>query len=131
MDDARETMWCRRMRDRHPDEAAQWPAETLQSTVRSALQICPSLEIEEERDIARFIALAMVLTDAQKQSPLVQGVMQRVLAHFDWDATKRLDFLHTHLVGRPVSPDEMDFGPTFVPTAPEADDQFEDDELDD
>jgi hypothetical protein len=32
--------------------------------------------------------------------------------------TKKLDFLYKHVVGRPVSPNEPDFGPGFVPPSP-------------
>lgn len=109
--------WVRRMQARHPEQAEAFGEEALRMAVVHALALTPRLEIEEERDVARFLALALLLTPEQKRSRLVEGVMRRVLAHLEWDASKRLDFLHEHLVGRPVSSDEMDFGPRFVPDA--------------
>lgn len=108
--------WVRCIEGRHPEEAKALGEAELRTVVRQSLAIAPQLEIEEERDVARFIALAVLLTPEQKRSRLVEGVMRRVLAHFDWDATKRLDFLHRHLVRRPVSPNEIDFGPGFLPS---------------
>ena len=107
--------WVRRMESRHPEETRALGQVELRTAVQQSLTLAPQLEIEEERDVARFIALAVLLTPEQKRSRLVEGVLRRVLAHFDWDATKRLDFLHRHLVGRPVSPEEPDFGPGFLP----------------
>lgn len=109
--------WVRRMQERHPEPSERLGEASLRMVVEQSLALCPRLEIEDERDIARFIALALLLTPEQKQSKLVEGVMRRVLAHLDWDASKRLDFLHRHLVGRPVDPNEPDFGPNFIPAA--------------
>jgi hypothetical protein len=61
------------------------------------------------------VALRVLLTPEQRQSGLIQGVLVRVLGHLDWPSTKRLDFVYNHVVGRPVSPNEMDFGADFAP----------------
>jgi hypothetical protein len=108
----------KRLQGRYPAQTRDIdPAELLRRT-REALALCPALEITDEKDVFRFIALSVLITDEQKRSKLVEGVTRRILANLDWDSEKRLDFLYKHLVGRPVSPDEMDFGPTFIPGPP-------------
>jgi hypothetical protein len=110
-----EMRWVKRLQSRYPEPTRDIDPAELRTRVREALALSPTLEITEEKDLFRFIALGVLLTHEQKKSKLVEGVTRRILGNLDWDSTKRLDFLYKHLVGRPVSPDEMDFGPTFIP----------------
>lgn len=111
-----ELRWVKRLQGRYPEHTRGIDPEELRQRVREAFALNPTLEITEEKDAFRLIALSVLLTPEQKRSTLAQGVMQRVLAHLDWDATQRLDFLYKHLIGRPVSSKEMDFGPNFIPS---------------
>jgi hypothetical protein len=87
----------------------------LHQIVRRALKKCVSLLIEDEKDVFRYIALFVLLTPEQRVSRLVQGTVIRVLTNLSWGSRQRLDFIYRHVVGRPVSANEMDFGPLFVP----------------
>jgi hypothetical protein len=107
--------WVRRLQWRHPREARAWREPELLETIRTALATCPELEIVEEADVLRYLALRVLLTPEQRRSPLLQGVLVRILGNLDWDAEKRLDFVYKHVVGRPVSPEEPDLGPGFAP----------------
>lgn len=88
----------------------------LLEMVQATLSTCPTLEIVDDEDIFRYAALRVLLTPEQKQSPLIQGVLVRILSNLDWDSKKRLDFVYKHVVGRPVSPQETNFGKYFPPT---------------
>jgi hypothetical protein len=85
--------------------------------VRAYLPLREALSIEEDKDVMRFLGLGLLITPEQRRSPLIEGVVRRILAAPDWEADKKLDFLYEHVVGRPVSPNEPDFGPGFVPDA--------------
>jgi hypothetical protein len=114
--DAQVKLWTLRLRGRFPDESQDLPDAELQKRVRGLLGLTETLRIVEDKDVLRFIALmSVLLTPEQRRSPLVEGVVKRIMAAQDWDAEKRLDFLYEHIVGRPVSADEPDLGPTFVP----------------
>jgi hypothetical protein len=116
-----EQRWVHHLQARFPDETRGRAEQDLARQVRGLLSLCGPLQIAAEKDVLRFIALmAVLLTPEQQGSRLVQGVVRRILAAPDWDAAKRLDFLYEHVVGRPVSPDEPDLGPTFVPADPRA-----------
>lgn len=106
----------KRLQGRYLEQTQNVPETELLRRVRESLAVVPALEITDERDIFRFVALSVLLAPEQKASKLVEGVMHRILSNLDWDSGKRLDFLYKHLVGRPVSPNEMDFGPAFVPS---------------
>ncbi|MEY4508565.1 MAG: hypothetical protein RLZZ450_687 [Pseudomonadota bacterium] len=109
-------LWVLRLKGRFPDQTRELTTQELQRRVKVLLSLCEPLQIEDEHDVLRFIALLVVqLTPEQRNSKLIEGVVRRVLAAEDWDAEKRLDFLYEHVVGRPVSEDEPDLGPTFVP----------------
>ena len=110
-----ELRWVKRLQGRYPEQTRGVDPAELRQRIREALAVCPALELTEEKDLFRFIALSVLLSPEQKKSRLVEGVMRRILANLDWDGAKRLDFLYKHLVGRPVSPDELDFGPSFIP----------------
>ncbi len=110
-----ELRWVKRIQGRYPEQACIIDLAELRQRVREALVLCPALVITEEKDVFRFIALGVLVTSEQKRSKLVEGVVRRILGNLDWESSKRLDFLYKHLVGRPVSPDEIDFGPTFIP----------------
>ncbi|MDB4977087.1 MAG: hypothetical protein JWN48_5428 [Myxococcaceae bacterium] len=109
-------LWVLRLQGRFPDQTRELTKQELERRVGGLLSLCEPLHIEDERDVLRLIALlAVQLTPEQRNSKLIEGVVRRVLAAEDWDAEKRLDFLYEHVVGRPVSADEPDLGPTFVP----------------
>jgi hypothetical protein len=112
-----EQLWTRRLRARFPDQTRGIEAGKLERLVRNSLPLCGPLAIEEDKDILRFLGLAVLVTPEQRRSPLIEGVVRRILSNPDWEAGKRLDFLYKHIVGRPVSPDEPDLGPSFVPPA--------------
>lgn len=112
-----EMLLVKRLQGRYPEQTHGLPEKELLRRVREALAVAPALEITEEKDVFRFVALSVLLTPEQKTSKLVEGVLRRILANVDWEGEKRLDFLYKHLVGRAVSPNEMDFGPNFVPSA--------------
>lgn len=110
-----ELRWVKRLQGRYLEQTRDLDPVELLRRVRESLMLCPTLQITEEKDIFRFLALSVLLTPDQKKSKLVEGVTRRILSNLDWDGTRRLDFLYKHLVGRPVSQDEMDFGPNFIP----------------
>ena len=83
--------------------------------VKASLSTCGTLRIADESDVLRYVALRILLTPQQKASRLIQGVLVRILSHPDWSSQKRLDFVYKHVVGRPVSPREQDFGRDFPP----------------
>jgi hypothetical protein len=116
--DQEQERWVKRLQGRYPEQTRVLDPAELLRRVRESLALCPPLEITEEKDIFRFLALSVLLTPEQKKSTLVEGVMRRILSNLDWDGTRRLDFLYKHLVGRPVSQNEMDFGPNFIPGPP-------------
>jgi hypothetical protein len=113
-----EKLWVRRVEAQFPEQARQSDPARLTRLVRTYLRLREPLDIEQDKDLLRFLGLALLITPEQRRSPLFQGVTRRILAAPDWDATKKLDFLFKHVVGRRVSPEEPDFGPNFVPSTP-------------
>lgn len=108
-------VWVKRLRARYPGQTQGLDDARLEAVVREALTACIMLEIIEERDIFRAIALRVLLTPEQRQSKLIKGALLRIMCNLEWDAKKRLDFVYRHIVGRSASPDEPDIGPSFVP----------------
>jgi hypothetical protein len=110
-----QTLFLRRLRGRYPEETAGIDADRLTEIVRNGLKRCPPLMIRDPRDVLRFLALGVLITPEQKKSKLLEAVLRRVLeAVEDWSATKRMDFIYKHIVGRPPPNPEPDFGPWFV-----------------
>jgi hypothetical protein len=109
-------LWVRRLQWRYPTQTKMIVEAKLAAMVQEALSSCKALEIADEKEVFRFVALRVLLTQEQRQSPLIQGVLVRILSNLDWDSKKRLDFIYKHVVGRPVSSDEIDFGKDFAPT---------------
>jgi hypothetical protein len=107
--------WLKKLKDRYPHESAKVEEPLLLEMVRESLGTCAVLQISDPDDMLRYIALRVLLTPEQRQSRLIRGVLIRTLTYLDWDARKRLDFIYKHIIGRPVSKDEIDFGPLFVP----------------
>lgn len=108
-------MWVRRIRARYPEESGRFTSKQLEDSMPGWLDLLEPLQLAEHGDQVRSISLCVLLTPEQRRSKLVQGVLKRIMAHLEWDAKLRLDFVYKHLVGRPVSPDEEDFGPKFIP----------------
>jgi hypothetical protein len=106
---------AREIRSRHPKESAQYSEAQLAEMVAASLATCGPLQIQEHEDILRYAALRVLITPEQRASPLIRGVAQRILSSLSWSPSKRLDFVYQHIVGRPVSANEPDFGPLFVP----------------
>lgn len=74
-----------------------------------------NLGFTEHEDQVRYLSLCVLLTPEQRQSKLVQGVLQRVLSNLNWEPSQRLNFINTHIVERPVSVDEEDFSLSRIP----------------
>jgi hypothetical protein len=108
--------WVHRVEWRYPKESNELNAAQLRQAVQEALASCAPLEIDNDYDIFRFVALRVLLTPEQTQSHLIQGAVVRTLSNLDWDCTKRLDFVYKHIVGRAVLFPETDFGRDFAPT---------------
>lgn len=109
-----------RLRARYPNPTKGLSADALTALVANALALCGPLQITAARDVTRFLALSVRITPAQKASPFLAQVTRRVLAHTDWPARQRLDFIDKHVVGRPPPDPEPDFGPWFVDPSPPA-----------
>jgi hypothetical protein len=111
--------YLRRLRGRYPNETAGMSSSHLMETVREALGRCPPLLIRKPRDVLRFLALVVIIAPKQNESKFLRAVNRRVLyAVEDWTATKRLDFIYKHVVGRPAPDPEPDFGPWFAEAPP-------------
>jgi len=111
--------YFRRLRGRYPNETAGMNPNHLMQAVREALSRCPSLLIRKPRDVLRFLALVVIFAPKQDESKFLSTVIRRVVnAIDDWTATKRLDFIYKHVVGRPPPNPEPDFGPWFVEAVP-------------
>jgi hypothetical protein len=114
-DPEEQSLYLRRLRHRYRKESAVLDQAQLREMVLDRLKLCPRLRIRDPRDVLRFLALSVLITPIQRQSPFIDNVMRRILeAVNDWSATKRLDFIYKHVVGRPVPVPEPDFGP-WVP----------------
>lgn len=108
-------MWAKRLRARYPARAREFDDVQLDELVRAALAACAPLQVTETRDIFRTLALRVLLTPEQKQSKLTEGALLRIMCNLEWSAQKRLDFVYKHIIGRPIAPDEPDFGVAFIP----------------
>jgi hypothetical protein len=118
-DPEQQESYIRKLRGRYPKETAGMARDQLMELVREALARCPPLKIREPRDVLLFVALCILITPQQRKSKLLESVLRRVLeAIEDWSATKRLDFIYKHVVGRPAPDPEPDFGPWFVGATP-------------
>jgi len=119
-DDAEEQRrYVLRLRARYAKELTGVNADRLDEIVRVGLAQCPPLRIRRPIDVLRFLALAFLITPEQRRSKLLQAVIWRVLgAVDDWTASKRLDFVYKHVVGRPAQDPEPDFGPWYLQTLP-------------
>ena len=58
-----------------------------------------ALQIHEEENLARFMAIPLMLTREQLLNPSVQEILVRVLNNLEQDEHQRLDFLYKHLPG--------------------------------
>ncbi len=108
-------LWVARVRARYPRESARYTPAQLADSMVGWVDLLDPLGLEEHEDRVRFLALSVLLTPEQRRSRLVNGVIRRVMGNTDWEPGQRLDFIYKHLVDRPVSPDEEEFGPAFVP----------------
>lgn len=112
--------YFRRLRGLYREETAGMAPDQLMGIVREALTQCKILRIRKPRDVLRFLALSILITPEQKKSKLLGTVTRRVLEAVDeWSATKRLDFIYKHVVGRPPPNPELDFGPWFLEVPPQ------------
>ena len=110
-----ELLWVKRLRWCYPKQTREIEDSKLLELVQTALPFCEPLQITDENDILRFLALSFLITPEQKQSHLIEGTVRRTLSNLDWDSKKRLNFIYKHVIGRPVSPNEMNWGEFFVP----------------
>ena len=117
-DPEEQLLYLQRFRGRYPSETAELDPDELMEQVRTTLQRCPELRIRDPRDVLRFLALSIILRPGQ-DSPFLETVLGVVLqATDDWSATKRLDFIFKHLVGRTSPASEPDFGPWYEDDRP-------------
>ena len=107
-----------RLCSRYRFETANHSGQHILSIVQKAFAGCVALEIYGKKEIYRFLALSILLTSDQLSSPLIEGVLKRIIGNTDWSDKKRLDFLYTHLIGRSDRSDDTDFGDGFVPQHP-------------
>ena len=105
------SLYVRRFRARFRKETAGLDQARLEEIVGARLRVCPRLRIRDPHDVLRFIALSVLLTAEQMESRFLDAVCRRVLGAVDeWSATKRLDFVYKHVVGRPPPVPEPEFG---------------------
>ena len=123
-DDPREQLrYFRRLRSAYKKHAALIEDQELKRLVREGLGLCNSLEIKSPQEVVRFIALRFLVTQEQRNSPLLDHVIRLVIENTDYSARRRLNFLYKHVLGRPVPNPEPNFGPWFVNDA-DSDRQF-------
>ena len=99
----------------YPTESAKFGHDRLEEMVQQSLAATAGLAINDPEDVFRYAALRVLLTPAQRQSPLLYGTTARILSNLGWDAKHRLDFIYRHVIGRSVSAHELDLGKNFVP----------------
>jgi hypothetical protein len=110
--------YLRQLQWRYPVESGAVDEAWLENAVHAGLALCPPLRIHDPKEVLRFLALALLLTPAQKQSALLMTVVYRVLMAIDtWGARKRLRFIHTFVVARTPPDPEPDFGVWFIADA--------------
>jgi len=108
-------VYLRRLQERYPKETALVDEARLRGIVREGLKLCPVLRIEDPKEVVQFLALRFLITPEQRKSALLETVIKRVMVATDsWSATKPLNFIYQHLVGRPPPDAEPDFGPWFI-----------------
>lgn len=113
-------LWSCRMKSRYPRQAARYNDEQIRKSMVGWLGLMENLGFTEHEEQVRYLSLCVLLSPEQRQSKLVQGTLQRVLSNLTWEPSQRLDFIYAHLVGRPVSGDEEDFGPQLLFLPPES-----------
>jgi hypothetical protein len=103
------------LRWRYPEETGAVDGSALEAAIREGLKLCPTLRINDLKEVRRFLALTFLLTPAQKKSPLLGTVVYRiVMALAYWGARKRMNFIYKFVVGRPPPEVEPDFGTWFI-----------------
>ena len=114
-DPEEQTLYGKKFFGRYAKELAGFDRGQVMDSVKEALKLCPPLRIKAPHDVLRFLELKILIAPATRQSPFLETVTRRVLeAVEDWSATKRLDFIFKHVVGRPPPASEPDFGPWFI-----------------
>lgn len=109
-DPEEQMLYLRRFRGRYP-QTAGLDEDLLLEMIRENLALCPPLLIRHPNDVLRFLKLRILIAPKQ-QSQFLQTVTRWILEAVDsWSATKRLDFIFKHVVGRPPPAEEPDFGP--------------------
>lgn len=117
-DPEEQLLYLKRLRGLYQKETAALDPNELMERVNHTLHLCPELRIRDPRDVLRFLALVIIILPAQG-SHFLETVLQSVLdATDDWSATKRLDFIFKHLVGRRPPASEPDFGPWYEKDRP-------------
>ncbi len=112
-DDLEEQSSClRRFRGRYAEEITTFDSTALENSVLATLQRCPALKIRDPRDVQRFLRLEILILPGILASPFLTTITNEILnAVEDWTATKRLDFIDKHIIGRSAPKHEPDFGP--------------------
>jgi hypothetical protein len=103
------------LRFRYRKESACHTQAQLSDMVGQSLAASQQLNINEKADIFRAVALRVLITPEQRNSPIILGSLIRIITNLKWSSKQRLDFIYKHLVGRTVSSNKPDFGTSFVP----------------
>ncbi len=108
---------ARRVRTAHPITAAKGP-QVLDDFVRDGITNAESLGFSQDEDIFRFMVLPLVLSAAQRESAMINGLIVRALDQTRWTEAQRLDFIYEHIVPRTPAPaSETQLEPLFTPPA--------------
>ncbi len=104
-----------RVRAHHPEMAARGPG-VLDKFVGEGVANAESLGFTQQEDIYRFLVLPLVLSIAQRNSAMLNGLIVRVLDQTRWTPGHRLDFIYAQLVPRtPSAQTEVELAPLHTP----------------
>lgn len=84
----------------------------LEPRVVQVLRLCGELNVRHPHDVLRLLRLMLVVVPSVRRSELLDRVVHRILTATEhWSATKRLDFIDAHVIGRDLPVDEPYLGP--------------------
>lgn len=78
-------------------------AELLR-TIEEAAALAPRLRFEEEKDLINLIELQFRFSRAQLAHSVIRDALLAALAHPDWTAARRLEFIRDQLLDRAPAP---------------------------
>src|SRR5262245_11579131 len=83
-----------RLRDRGIEDAE------LLRPVEEVAALAPRLRFEEERDLISLIELQFAFSRAQLADTVIRDALLATLAHPEWSAARRIEFIRAQLVNR-------------------------------